>query len=129
MQQRKEDSSLGDLLGQLAEKIATLVRQEMALARAEVSQKATRFGRDAGYVAAGGLVAYAGFLAIVAAVIVGLATAGLPWWLSALLVGVVVAVVGYLILRSGLDGLKKSDLTPTQTMETLREVGNGRRVR
>lgn len=122
----KEDRPLGELFGELASEVSTLVRQEMELARTEVSQKTSGLGRDAGMIAAGGAVAYAGFLAIVAGVIVGLAAAGLAWWLSAILVGVVVAIAGYLILRSGLDGLKKSDLTPRQTIESLREIGNGR---
>lgn len=125
----KEDRPLGELFGELTSEVSTLVRQEMELAKAEVSEKTSGLGRDAGLAAAGGAVAYAGFLAIVAGIIVGLAAAGLPWWLSAVLVGVVVAIAGYLILRSGLDGLKKTDLTPRQTIESLREIGNGRQTR
>ncbi len=129
MRMRKEDSSLGELLGDLTDEVSTLVRQEMALARAEVSQKSSRLGRDAGYLAAGGLVAYAGFLAILAGIIVGLAAAGLAWWLSAVLVGIVVAIVGYFLIQKGLDGFKRTDLTPRQTIESLREIGNGQRTR
>lgn len=122
----KEERPLGELFGELTSEMSTLVRQEMELAKAEMSQKTSGLGRDAGMIAAGGAVAYAGFLAIVAGIIVGLAAAGLSWWLSALLVGLVVAGVGYLIAKSGLDGLKKNDLTPRQTIESLREIGNGR---
>src|SRR5512133_1897300 len=125
----KEERPLGELFGELGDEVSTLVRQEMELARTEMSQKTAGLGRDAGFVAAGGLVAYAGFLAILAGIVVGLAAAGLAWWLSALLVGIVVAIGGYLIMRSGLDGLKKHDLTPRQTIQTLREMGNGRRTK
>jgi hypothetical protein len=125
----KEERSLGELFGELSGEISTLVRQEMELAKAEMGEKTSRLGRDAGFLAAGGAIAYAGYLAILAGVIVALAEAGLPWWASALLVGVVVAVLGYFLVRSGLNGLKENDLTPRQTIETLREVGNGRRTR
>lgn len=125
----KEDRSLGELFGELSSEISALVRQEMDLAKAEMAQKTSRLGRDAGFLAAGGAIAYAGFLAILAGVIVALAEAGLPWWLSALLVGVVVAAGGYILIRSGLNGLKQNDLTPRQTIETLREIGNGRQTR
>lgn len=125
----KEDRPLGELFGELATEVSTLARQEMDLAKAEMSQKTSGLGKDAGYVAAGGLVAYAGFLAILAGVIIGLAAAGMPWWLSALLVGIVVAIGGYVLIRAGLDGLKKNDLTPRQTIQTLKEIGNARQGR
>jgi hypothetical protein len=123
MQQREADRSLGDLFSTLANEVSTLVRQEVRLARVEVSQKASQVGRDIGLLAVGGLVAYAGLLAIVAAAILGLAAAGLPTWLSAFLVGLVVAVVGYVLLRRGLDNLKQNSLAPQQTLKSLKESG------
>src|SRR5919202_872161 len=99
MQQRKDERSLGELFGDLARDTATLVRQEVDLAKTELGQKASRVGRDIGFLAVGGAVAYAGFLAILAAIIIGLATAGLPWWLAALIVGLVVAAVGDFLLQ------------------------------
>jgi hypothetical protein len=65
-------------------------------------------------------VAYAGLLAILAGVIVLLNNV-MPLWLSALLVGLVVAVVGYLLVRRALDALKREDFAPRETMETLKE--------
>jgi xanthine/uracil permease len=72
-------------------------------------------------IAVGGLVAYAGLLAILAAIIIGLATAGLAWWLSALVVGIVVALIGGALVQRGLAALKHADLAPRQTMQTLKE--------
>ncbi|MGI8554296.1 MAG: phage holin family protein [Dehalococcoidia bacterium] len=126
-QESRGERSLGELFGDLAQETTTLVRQEMLLARTELSQKATRLGKDVGFLAMGGAVAYAGFLALVAAVIIGLATLGLPWWLSSLVVGLVVAVVGYLLVQNGLSALRREDLAPRQTMETLGE--DARRVK
>lgn len=119
--ERREERSLGELFGDLARETGTLVRQEVQLAKTEMSQNASRVGRDIGFLAVGGLVAYAGVLGILAAVILGLVAAGLEPWLAALIVGVVVTLTGYLLVRRGLDALKHQDLAPRQTVETLKE--------
>ncbi len=118
--QGRDDRSLGELFAELTQESAKLVRQEMTLAKAELSEKASRVGKDLGFLAAGGAVAYAGLLAILAAAII-LLNDVMPLWLSALLVGLVMALVGYFLLRKGLDALKREDLAPRQTMETLKE--------
>ncbi len=118
--QGRDDRSIGELFAGLSRETAALVRQEVQLAKAEMGQKASRVGKDVGFLAAGGAVAYAGLLAIVAG---GIFLLGLviPLWLSALLVGIVVAIVGYFLVRKGLDALKQEDLAPRETMETLKE--------
>ena len=116
----KDDRSLGELFSELAQDTSTLVRQEVQLAKTEMGQKASRLGKDVGFLAAGGAVAYAGLLAIIAGVIV-LVGQVIPMWLSAFLVGLVVAGVGYFLVRKGLDALKREDLAPRQTIETLKE--------
>ena len=121
MQDTKDDRSLGELFAELTREMGTLVRAEVELARVELTQKATRVGKDIGFLVAGAAVAYAGLLAILAAVIIGLAALGVPWWLSALLVGLVVAGVGYALVQRGLSALKREDLTPRQTIETIKE--------
>ncbi len=120
MQGGRDDRSLGELFAELAQETSTLVRQEVNLAKVEMSDKASRVGRQVGVLAAGGAVAYAGLLAILAAVIVLLDNV-MPLWLSALLVGIAVAVVGYLLVRRALDALKREDFAPRQTIETLKE--------
>ena len=120
MQHRTDEPSLGQLFGDLSREMTTLVRQEVRLASSELSQKAARVGREVGFVALGGAVTYAGFLAIVAALILGLAMV-IPGWLAALIVGLVVAAVGYVLVQRGLAALKRADLAPQQTIETLKE--------
>jgi Na+/H+ antiporter NhaD/arsenite permease-like protein len=71
--------------------------------------------------AVGGFVAYAGLLAIVAAVIVLIADRGVPLWLSALIVGAIVAGIGYVLVQRGITALKQQDLTPRQTIASLKE--------
>ncbi|HET6314386.1 MAG TPA: phage holin family protein [Chloroflexia bacterium] len=121
MQVNKEDRSIGELFADLAKESSVLVRQEVALAKAEMTQKAGEVGKDIGFLAVGGLVLYAGLLAIIAAIIIVLGTVGLPWWLSALLVGLIVAGVGYFLVQKGLKALKRENLAPRQTIQTLKD--------
>jgi len=121
MQARKDERSLGELFGDLARDMGVLVRQEVQLTTTEMTHKASRAAQEVGMIVVGGLVAYAGLLAILASVIVWLAAAGLGWWQAALLVGVIVAVIGGLLVQRGLAALKHADLAPRKTMETLKE--------
>ncbi|MBV9851318.1 MAG: phage holin family protein, partial [Armatimonadetes bacterium] len=67
--QAKTERSVGELLGDLMHETTTLVRQEITLAKNEMTQKASQAGRQAVSLAIGGAVAYAGLLAIIAAII------------------------------------------------------------
>lgn len=119
-QMAKEERSLGDLFSELASETGTLVRQEVALAQAEMTKKAAKVGKNVGYLAVGGAVAYAAVLAILAAVIIGLSYF-IPAWAAALIVGVVVGIVAYMMISSALASLKRTDLAPRETVETLKE--------
>jgi hypothetical protein len=116
----REDRSLGELFGDLSRETTALVRHEVDLAKTELTQKASRIGKDLGFLAIGGAVAYAGFLAMIAAVIILVANL-IPWWLSALLVGIIVAAVGGILIQRGLSALKQENLAPKQTIQTLKE--------
>jgi preprotein translocase subunit SecF len=115
-----ENRPLGDLFGDLATEMSNLVRQEVALAKVEVAQKAKYVGRNVGYLVVGGAVAYAALLAVIAAIIMLLAKV-LPHWGATLAVGVVVAIVGWLLIGKALMALQQADLTPRETVETLKE--------
>lgn len=115
-----EEPSLGSLFGELSREMTDLVKGEMQLAKTEMSHKAASVGKDIGFLAAGIAVAYAGFLALVATLIIALAHA-VPWWLAALIVGVVVAAIGGYLVYQGIENLKRTSLAPTQTLETLKE--------
>jgi len=121
MQQNRQERSLGELFGDLTKETSNLVRQEVELAKTELSQKASSVGKDIGSLAVGGAIAYAGLLAIGAAIIIGLAQIGLPWWLSALIVGLVVAGIGYFLVQRGLSALKRQNLAPSKTIQTIKE--------
>lgn len=97
-----------------------MVNLELALAKAELSEKAAQAGKGAGFIAAGGLIIYAGLLAIVAAAIIGLANL-IPAWLSALIIGIIVGLIGYALVKKGMNDLKTPSLAPRRTIGTLKD--------
>lgn len=121
MQEGRDDRSLGELFTELTNQVTTLVRQEVELARTEMTAKATRAGRDVALLVAGGAIAYGGFLALLGAVGYLLFTIGLPIWLSFLLVGVAAAAAGYVLIQRGRQALQVQALTPDRTIRTLKE--------
>jgi TRAP-type C4-dicarboxylate transport system permease small subunit len=121
MQERKDERSLGELFADLARDMGVLVRQEMHLATTEVTQKVTRAGKHLGLLVAGGVIAYAGFLALLATIIIGLGQLGLPWWIAALIVGVVVTGAGAILIQQARTALMRTDFVPRQTVDTLKE--------
>jgi uncharacterized membrane protein YqjE len=120
MEQSRDDRSLGELFSELSRQTSTLIRQEVALAKAEMKQKGTEVGKDVGMMAAGGALAYAGLLALIATVIIILAEF-IPWWLSALIVSLIVLAVGGMLVQRGMSALKQTSMAPEQTIETLKE--------
>lgn len=116
----KEDRSLGELFSELATETSTLVKQEVALAQTELTQKATKVGKNVGFLVVGGAVAYAALLAFIAALIIVLSHV-VPAWAAALLVGVIVAIAAVVMILSALSALKNTGITPTQTVETIKE--------
>jgi hypothetical protein len=118
----QQERSLGELFGDLTRDMSTLIRQEMRLATTEMTQKATRAGKSAGVLAGGAVIAYAGFLALLWAIVYGLTSLfGWPIWLSFLVVAIIVLAIGAFMVYRGYDTLRKTDLTPRQTVETIKE--------
>ncbi len=116
----KEERSLGDLFSELASETSTLVRQEVALAQTELTSKATKVGKNVGFLAVGGFVAYAAVLCLLAGVIILLGSV-IPLWLSAIIVGLVVGGVAFFLITSALAELRKVDPVPRDTVETIKE--------
>jgi VIT1/CCC1 family predicted Fe2+/Mn2+ transporter len=116
-----DERSLGQMFADLSRETHTLIQQEMRLAKTELTEKAARMGQGAALVVVGGLLAYGGLLAIVAAVVLVLIALGLTAWIGALLGGVAIGGVGYLLIRSGLAAIRRQEITPRQTVETLKE--------
>lgn len=129
MQPRERDErSLGQILKDLSNETSTLLRQEVELAKTEMSEKASRVGTNLGSLAVGGAVTFLGALALLAAVISGLTSLldqfmdlNIAVWLAPLLVGIALAVIGYGLVKKALETLKRESLTPRKTTESLQE--------
>jgi MFS family permease len=112
-------ASTGELVGQLSEQLTRLVRDEVRLAQAEVTQKAKRLGIGAGLFGGAGVVALLGLGALVTAAILGLAHV-MPGWLAAVLVAIVLFVVaGVLALLGKKDVQRATPPLPTETIASV----------
>jgi len=110
---------VGELVQQVSQQTATLVRQEMRLAQVELQEKGKRAGIGAGMFGGAGLVALYGVGAVIAAVIMLVATAIEPW-VSALIVGVVLlATAGILALLGRRQVEQATPPTPERAMESM----------
>ncbi len=119
--QRLDDRPLPELMKTLADQTATLVRQEIDLAKAEFSEKGKKAGQGAGMFGGAGVVGFLALAALTAAAILGLATA-LPDWLAALIVGLVYAgVAGVLALQGRNKVQEAGPPIPEQTVDTVKE--------
>jgi Putative Actinobacterial Holin-X, holin superfamily III len=115
-----DDRSLKDLLVDLSNSITTLFRKEIQLVRAETSEKVTQIGVALGSIAGGAILALAALIVLLQALIIGIAEAGVPAGWASLIVGVVVAVIAYVLIHKGTSDLKASNLAPTRTVDSLK---------
>jgi hypothetical protein len=123
------DHSLVALVRELRDETTTLLRQEVQLAKTEMSEKASRLTRNAIYIAAGGLIAYAGLVFLLIAgrdlLFVTLAANGIEpgtaIWLAPLAMAVLAGIIGWILIGKGKSALSKEGLAPEKTMASLRE--------
>jgi len=113
--------SVGELIGEVTQDFAKLMRQELDLAKAEMKQEATKSGKAAG------MLGGAGFAGYMVALFVSLAA----WWAlangmdeawAALIVAAVWAVIAAVLYSSGRKKMREVHLTPDRTVSTLKNV-------
>jgi hypothetical protein len=114
-----EQESAANLIGRLLTDLTALLRNELALAKAEFAKAATNGKRGVAGMAAACAVLLAGALSLVAAAILGLAEVMAPW-LAALLVGVALGVIGFLMFQTSKKKLDPSALSLERTQHSLR---------
>src|SRR3954454_15234264 len=126
--ERKDERSIGQLLKELTQESSTLLKQEMNLAKTEMSEKASRLGVNLGEVAVGGAVAFLGAIALLLAAVYGLTSIlnkfmslGVAVWLAPFIIGAVLAAVGYSLIKKALEALKRESITPQRTTQSLQE--------
>jgi hypothetical protein len=129
------EKSLFDLVAELRNETKQLIRQEVELAKTEVSEKVSRFGRNAAWLAVGGFVAYAGLIVF----LVGLGfllsfvleKLGLPSalgnFIGTAVIGLIAAGIGYGILAKALSTLSQESLAPEKTLNTIQEFRGAER--
>lgn len=117
----KGEKSIGELVSELTGEVRTLFRQELDLFTAEMKQKMVTLAKDTAAIGAGAVLLYTGFLVLLAAVVLGLATV-MPAWGAALLVAIgLIAIGAVLVLKGGKD-VKEMEAKPEQTVGALKET-------
>lgn len=115
------DPTLGALVHDMTQQMSTLVRDEMRLAQAEMTQKGKRAGIGIGLFSGAGLLALFGLAALITTAILALALA-LPAWLAALVVTVVLlAIAGVLALQGKKNVARATPAKPEQALEGIKE--------
>lgn len=124
----KDDRSIGQLLKELTHETSTLLKQEVDLAKTEMSEKASRVGTNLGHVAVGGAVAFLGAIALLLFAVYGLTSLldqfmplGVAVWLAPLIIGAILAGVGYSMIKKALETLKRESVAPKKTTQSLQE--------
>ena len=121
---------IADLIKELRDETTLLLRQEVELAKTEMTEKATKAGRNVGYLTAGAAIAAVGGLFLLLGInyllVWGLTAAGVPaehsLWIAPMIVGAVVAIIGAVLVVKALNTLKHTEeFVPQQTMDSLQE--------
>ena len=124
-----DQPNLVNLIKQLRDDTSTLVREEVALAKTEMSEKASVMSRNAAFLAAGALIGYSALLLVLLS-LSSLLTQffvsegfreGTAGFLGLMIVGLLVGVLSAALINKGLKRLKTETLAPEKTIETLKE--------
>lgn len=127
---RTEHRPLTELVRELRDETTDLVRNEVKLAKIEISEKVSRVGRNSAYTAIGGVITSAAlvilmfaaaagvYVALVEAADLSHMTAG---WLAPLIVGGLGALIGYVLIHKGISSISSESMVPERTVESLRE--------
>lgn len=115
-----KDRGIAGLFSDLAREASRLVRQEIALAKAECVDRVVRLGAGAVVLTVGGAILFASLFAFGAAAILALALV-LPAWAASLIVGGVTFCVGLGLVLKGRHDMAARGLVPRRTLRTLRE--------
>jgi VIT1/CCC1 family predicted Fe2+/Mn2+ transporter len=116
-----ENRSIPELLGDLSGNVSTLMRKEIQLARAETSEKVSQAMVSVGSILGGAVLALAALIVLLQALVIALTNAGIPAGWSALIVGVIVAGIGYALIHKGTNDLKADNLAPERTIDSLKQ--------
>jgi hypothetical protein len=115
------DRPLGELVQDLSRQTSTLIRQEMRLAQAELTEKGRHAGKGAGMFGGAGLVALYGVGALIAAAILGLATVIEPWIAAAAIGAGLLLIAGILAVTGRKELDEAGPPKPEQAIESVQQ--------
>ncbi len=119
--ERESSRPMGELLKELSQETATLVHQEVELAKAELGEKAKKAGAGAAAFGVAGAIALAALGSLTAGLILALA-AIVSAWLAALIVAVVYVVIAAALVQAGKKKMQRATpVVPEQTVESVKE--------
>ena len=119
----RDDASLIALFRRLAEQAQSLVRQEVALAKAEIRESVRDLAVAAGVMTAGALMILVSLTVFLVFLVLALGELlGERYWLSSLLIGLLFAICGIVLIVRGQRRLSGSDLVPEKTIESVQET-------
>jgi H+/gluconate symporter-like permease len=123
-----QSTSIPGLLRELRDDASTLLKQQVTLAKVELKENVSRLGGHVAKIAVGGVVTFVGAIVLLIGLgqLLGvlLEKAGMgedtAQWLGPVIVGLIVAVVGWMMLAKAKKALAKESIAPRQTIETLK---------
>ena len=122
MEVQRMDRSLGELFSDLSQQTADLIRQEMRLAKCELSEKLADAGRHAMMIGAAVAFGLAAVVTVAAAIALLLIDLGVRPWLSAVITAALMGGTAFVLAQSGLAALRAKSLAPVETMHSIKET-------
>lgn len=122
MDQPRIERSLGELVSDLSQQTSDLIRQEMRLAKAELSEKFSDAGRHALMIGVAAVFALTAVITVAAATTLLIISRGIEPWLAAAITAAVMAVIAFVFAQSGISALRKTTIAPVETMQSIKET-------
>ncbi|UWR31272.1 phage holin family protein [Sulfitobacter sp. W002] len=116
----ESNKSAGSLLTEALSHVSSLMRKEVDLARAEVNENLKHAGVAIGLIVGAVVVALTALNVLSAALVAALTEAGIAAGWSAVIVGVLLAIVAYVMVQKGTNDLKLNSLAPTRTAKNVK---------
>lgn len=116
----ENDRPLSEVLRSVGDDLGRLIRGEITLLKTEMRENAAKLGAGAGLFGGAGLVGLFALECLLLAVIFGLVALGLPAWASALIVGVVLAIIAGVLALTGKKTVANASLAPNETIAQIK---------
>lgn len=117
--QRLDQRPVGGLLTDLVAQVNALFRTELNLLKAEMKDNVRSLRGGIVSVAIGTALLIAALFVLVQALVAAMVAAGMSVWLSSVIVGVALALVGVILLKMGADKMSLSEMTPDRTVRQM----------